>query len=210
MTVLKQIIEQAQAQSLPEVIAVVAAILYLGFAIREKIICWFFAAVSTAIYAWLFIEAKLYMESVLNVFYLMMAGYGWYVWTSGRDDGHERPIVVWPPKTHVVAIAAIVILSCVSGYYLSNYSDAVFPYIDSLTTWSAIWATFLVARKVLENWWYWLLIDIASVFIYWSRDLQLTSALFVIYVIMIPIGLISWTRSMHTQAIHTQKDSELR
>jgi len=115
LTVLRQIVEQAQAQSLPEVIAVVAAILYLGFAIREKVVCWLFAAISTAIYAWLFIEAKLYMESVLNVFYLMMAGYGWYVWTSGRDDSHERPVVVWPPKTHVVAIAAIVILSCVSG-----------------------------------------------------------------------------------------------
>jgi nicotinamide mononucleotide transporter len=205
LTVLRQIIEQAQAQSLPEVIAVVAAILYLAFAIREKIICWLFAAISTAIYVWLFIEARLYMESVLNVFYLVMAGYGWYVWTSGSDDSHKRPVVVWPRKTHLVAIVVVVALSCASGFLLSNYSDAAFPYLDSLTTWFAIWATFLVARKVLENWWYWLLIDIASVFIYWSRDLQLTSMLFVIYVIMIPIGLVSWTNSMHMQ-----KDSELR
>jgi nicotinamide mononucleotide transporter len=210
LTVLRQVIEQAQAQSLPEVIAVVAAILYLAFAIREQIICWLFAAISTAIYVWLFIEARLYMESALNVFYLVMAGYGWYVWTSGSDDSHKRRVVVWPGKTHLVAVVVVVALSCASGFWLSKCSDAAFPYIDSLTTWSAIWATFLVARKVLENWWYWLLIDIASVFIYWSRDLQLTSALFVIYVIMIPIGLISWTKSMHTQAINTQKDSELR
>lgn len=199
MTIFRQVIEQAQAQSLLEVIAVFAAVLYLGFAIREKIVCWFFAAISTAIYAWLFIEAKLYMESVLNVFYLAMAGYGWFVWSSGRDDGHERPIVVWPLKTHVIAIVVVVVLSVASGYSLSNYSDAAFPYIDSLTTWFAVWGTFLVARKVLENWWYWLLIDITSVFIYWSRDLQLTSLLFAVYVIMIPIGLISWTRSMHAQ-----------
>jgi nicotinamide mononucleotide transporter len=210
LTVLRQIVEQAQAQSLPEVIAVVAAILYLAFAIREQIVCWFFAAVSTAIYVWLFVEARLYMESVLNVFYLVMAGYGWYVWRSGSDDSHKRPVVVWPLKTHLVAIVVVVLLSCASGYWLSEYSDAAFPYIDSLTTWFAIWATFLVARKVLENWWYWLLIDIASVFIYWSRDLQLTSMLFVIYVIMIPIGLISWTKSMHTQAMHTQKQTEFR
>lgn len=199
MTIFRQVIEQAQAQSLLEVIAVFAAVLYLGFAIREKIVCWFFAAISTAIYAWLFIEAKLYMESVLNVFYLAMAGYGWFVWSSGRDDGHERPIVVWPLKTHVIAIVVVVVLSVASGYSLSNYSDAAFPYIDSLTTWFAVWGTFLVARKVLENWWYWLLIDITSVFIYWSRDLQLTSLLFAVYVFMIPIGLISWTRSMHAQ-----------
>ena len=139
------------------------------------------------------------MESVLNVFYLVMAGYGWYIWSSGKTNGHDRPVVVWPLSTHAVAIVAIVVASTVNGYLLSAYTDAAFPYIDSLTTWSAIWATFLVARKVLENWWYWLVIDIASVLIYWSRDLQLTSVLFGIYVIMIPIGLISWTKSMHRQ-----------
>jgi nicotinamide mononucleotide transporter len=83
---------------------------------------------------------------------------------------------------------------------LSAKSDAAFPYIDSLTTWFAIWATFLVTQKVLENWWYWLVIDVASIAIYWSRDLQLTALLFVVYVIMIPFGLISWSRSMREQS----------
>jgi len=184
---------------MPEVIAVVTAVLYLLFAIRQQIICWLFAAISTAIYIWLFVTAKLYMESVLNTFYLVMAGYGWTMWSSGTIDGRDRPVVVWPLSIHAVAIAAIFVISAVNGYLLSVHTDAAFPYIDSLTTWAAIWATFLIARKVLENWWYWLAVDIASVFIYWSRDLQLTSILFVIYVIMIPIGLISWKKSMHRQ-----------
>lgn len=196
---MSQITEQLLAQSLPEVIAVLAAVAYLAFAIRQQIVCWIFAAISTAIYIGLFIEAKLYMESMLNLFYLVMAGYGWYVWSSGRDDGHDRPVVIWPRNTHLTAIAVLVILSAASGYLLSKNSDAAFPYIDSLTTWFAIWATFLVARKVLENWWYWLLIDIASIFIYWTRDLELTALLFVIYVIMIPFGLMSWTKSMREQ-----------
>jgi nicotinamide mononucleotide transporter len=199
LTVLSQITEQLLAQSVPEVIAVLAAIAYLAFAIRQQIVCWIFAAISTAIYIWLFIEAKLYMESMLNLFYLVMAGYGWYVWSSGRDEGHDRPVVIWPRNTHLTAIVVLVILSAASGYLLSKNSDAAFPYIDSLTTWFAIWATFLVARKVLENWWYWLLIDIASIFIYWTRDLELTALLFVIYVIMIPFGLMSWTKSMREQ-----------
>jgi len=114
---------------------------------------------------------------------------------SGRSDGHERPVVAWPVRTHVIAIALVIVASAASGYLLSTRTDAAFPYIDSLTTWAAIWATFLVARKVLENWWYWLVIDVASVFIYWSRDLELTSLLFVLYVIMIPFGIVSWTRS---------------
>jgi len=177
-----------------EVTAVVMAIGYLLLAIRENIWCWFCAGVSTAIYVWLFFGAKLYMESGLNAFYFAMAIYGWYVWRSGRSDGHKRPVVVWPRTTHGIAIASIIVISLASGYVLST-TDAAFPYIDSFTTWGAIWATFLVARKVLENWWYWLVIDFASIFIYWSRDLELTAGLFVLYVIMIPFGIVSWTRS---------------
>jgi len=193
------IIEQARSYPLPEAFAVLAAIAYLLLAIRQNILCWLFAGISTAIYIGVFIAAKLYMESLLNVFYFVMAIYGWHVWTAGRSDGLERPIVVWPLRTHAIAITGIVIASAISGFLLRTNTDAAFPFIDSLTTWSAIWATFLVARKVLENWWYWLVIDIASVFIYWSRALELTSILFIVYVILIPFGLVSWTKSMRAQ-----------
>ncbi|MDH3303805.1 MAG: nicotinamide riboside transporter PnuC [Gammaproteobacteria bacterium] len=198
-SLLAPFIEQAQAFSALEVIAVVLAIGYLLLAIRQNIWCWLCAGVSTAIYIWLFIGARLYMESVLNGFYFIMAIYGWYFWTTGAEQNHERPVVTWPTQTHAAAIVVILAVSLVNGYLLDRYTNAAFPYIDSMTTWSAIWATFLVARKVLENWWYWLGIDMASVFIYWVRDLQLTSLLFVVYVIMIPFGLVSWSRSMRRQ-----------
>ena len=178
-----------------EMAAVIAAILYLLLAIRENIWCWLFAGISTAIYVYLFITARLYMESALNVFYFVMAVYGFMVWYRGRTPGHELPVSVWPLSTHTIAIAVILLASLGSGHLLDTKTDAAFPYIDSLTTWCAVWATFLIARKVLENWWYWLVIDLASIFIYWSRELQLTALLFVVYVIMIPFGLVSWTRS---------------
>ncbi|MBT8089542.1 MAG: nicotinamide riboside transporter PnuC [Gammaproteobacteria bacterium] len=200
-SLLAKLLEQAQAFSPLEVVAVLLAIGYLLLAIRQNIWCWLCAGVSTAIYVWLFIGARLYMESVLNGFYFVMAIYGWYFWTTGATKDHERPVVAWPLQTHVAAIVVILAVSLVNGILLSRFTDAAFPYIDSLTTWSAIWATFLVARKVLENWWYWLGIDMASVFVYWLRDLQLTSLLFVIYVIMIPFGLVAWSRSMREQHV---------
>lgn len=183
------------AWSPAEAVAVLFAILYLLLAIRENIWCWFCAGVSTALYVWLFFDAKLYMESLLNVFYFGMAIYGWQVWSSGRDEGDGLPVSVWPLKIHVTALVVVAILVVMSGTLLSRNTDAAFPYVDSATTFTAIWATFLVARKVLENWWYWLLIDAASIFIYWSRGLELTSLLFLLYVLMIPFGLVSWTRS---------------
>jgi nicotinamide mononucleotide transporter len=139
------------------------------------------------------------MESFLNVFYFVMAIYGWYVWHFGKSGDDELPVVVWPRSVHMIAIAIIIAMSFASGFLLERFTDAEFPYIDSMTTWSAIWATFLVARKVLENWWYWLVIDAVSIFIYWARDLELTSLLFVIYVVLVPIGLLSWTRSYRQQ-----------
>ena len=178
-----------------EILAVIMAVAYLLLAIRQNIWCWFCAGVSTAIYVWLTFVAKLYMDTALQVFYFAMAAYGWYVWTSGRKDGHERPIVVWPVSTHVTALGVIAVIGAVNGYLLDTRTDAAFPYLDALTSWGAVWATFLVARKVLENWWYWLLIDAVYVFLYWSRDLKWTAGLFVFYIVLIPIGIVSWTRS---------------
>jgi len=179
-----------------EVFAVVFAILYLVLAIRESIWCWFCAGISTAIYTVVYFDARLYMESVLNVFYFAMAIYGWVVWRSGGEQ--NLPVASWPLRNHILALAVITICVGCCGYLLDKYTDAAFPYIDSITTFAAIWATFLVARKVLENWWYWLGIDVVSIFIYWSRGLELTSVLFVFYVFMIPFGLLSWSRSMRT------------
>ena len=190
---------EARALAPLEVIAVAAAIAYLVLAIRQNIWCWLGAGISTAIYIYLFFDARLYMESALNLFYFAMAIYGWSVWHFGRSGDAELPVSVWPGNVHAAAIVAVVAASAVSGYLLSRYSDAVYPYVDSMTTWGAIWATFLVARKVLENWWYWLVIDAASIVIYWSRDLHLTALLFVVYVVMIPFGLIAWRRSWREQ-----------
>ncbi len=197
--IISDIVAQFGSWSPSEVIAVAFAILYLLLAIRENIWCWLCAGISTAIYVYLYFDAKLYMESALNVFYFGMAIYGWSVWLSGNGRGTSISVTKWALNIHVIAVAIIALLVCGAGFLLDRHTDAAFPYIDSATTFAAMWATFLVARKVLENWWYWLVIDIVSIFIYWSRGLELTSLLFVLYVIIIPFGLVRWTRSWHEQ-----------
>ena len=192
--------QEAQAYSPLEVVAVLAAIAYLFLAIRQNIWCWLGAAISTAIYVHLFIVARLYMESALHSFYFAMAIYGWYMWHGGRSGDKELPVSVWPLDRHAIAIVGIAALAAVNGWMLDRWTDAAFPYIDSATTWGAIWTTFLVARKVFENWYYWLVIDAASVIIYWSRDLEFTALLFVVYLAMIPFGIVAWRRSMAGQS----------
>ena len=193
------IVEQLQALSPLELSATLLAIAYLLLAIRQNIWCWFCAAISTAIFVYLSWNRQLYMQSLLNAFYCLMAFYGWTVWYFGKAGATELPVSVWPRSVHAGALLAIAAISMISGYLLDRFTDAALPYIDSMTTWSAIWATFLLARKVLENWWYWLVIDAVSVYIYWVRDLELFALLFVIYVILVPVGLASWTRSYRNQ-----------
>ena len=188
--------EQARALPVAELVAVVFAIAYLVLAIRQHIACWLCAAISTAIYIYLFIDARLYMESLLNVFYFGMALYGLYSWSHAPGDQPELPVTSWRWTVHLAALVAILACAGVTGSLLGLYTEAAFPLADSVTTCGALWATFLVARKVLENWWYWLAIDSLSIYLYWSRGLELTALLFVAYVLMIPFGLISWRKSM--------------
>ena len=184
-----------------EILAVILAVFYLLLAIRQNILCWLCAAISTSIYVFLFMEAKLYMESLLNVFYLLMAIYGWYSWSGKKGYVTGLNISVWTFKTHIFASVVIILLSISSGYILSIYSDAIYPYLDSMTTYFSIWATYLIARKVLENWWYWLVIDLFSMAIYWSRDLEATALLFAAYIVLIPFGMAAWKRSYKEQMI---------
>ncbi len=197
-TFVAELLEYYGALPRTELTAVLLAVAYLVLAIRQNIWCWFCAAISTAMYVYLFANANLYMESVLNVFYFGMAIYGWYVWRGGNADD-ELPVSIWPMQVHLYAVVLIVLFAGTSGFLLAKFTDAAYPYIDSATTFAAIWATFLVARKVLENWWYWLVIDVVSVFIYWSRGLEATAVLFLVYVMLIPIGLVVWTRSYRQQ-----------
>jgi len=134
-----------------EVLAVILAVAYLVLAIKQNIWCWAAAAVSTLLYLFIMFQSRLYMESLLQLFYLAMAAYGWYSWRHPPRGEGELPVTTWPWRWHVLAIGSVLLLVFVSGDLLSRYSDAALPHLDSFTTWGAMVATFMVARKVLEN-----------------------------------------------------------
>jgi len=183
-----------------EVLAVVLAVAYLVLAIRQNIWCWAAAAASTLLYLFIMYRASLYMESALQLFYLAMAVYGWRQWRHGGDGGAELEVTTWPVRHHVIAIASVFLLVFVSGELLTRYSEAALPFLDSFTTWGAVVATFMVTRKILENWIYWFVIDAVSIGLYLSRDLFFTAALFAGYLVMIVIGYRSWRASMQESA----------
>ncbi len=191
--------ERLSAGSLWESAAVLSALAYLVLAARESNWCWYFAFASTAIYSVLFREVSLLMESALNVYYMAMAVYGWHQWRRGGVDHQGIGIHTLAMRGHGLVIATILVLTAVSGFLLSRYSTAAWPYVDSFTTWASVIATYMVARKILENWLYWIVIDLVSIPLYLSRGLELTALLFVAYVMIAIVGFFRWQKHYHLQ-----------
>ena len=173
--------------------AVVLAIAYLLLAIKQNISCWFAAFFSSLLYFFVMYSAGLYMEAGLQIFYCIMAVYGWTQWRTSLPDNTKFLVKTWNRNQHIKAISLIFLLALASGWMLEKFTNAALPFIDSLTTWGAIVTTYMVAKRLLENWIYWFAIDTISVFLFYSRGLFLTSILFFVYLIIIYFGYKSWT-----------------
>ncbi len=195
--IVQNIQNTAHAMSGWEVLAVLLAVTYLLLAMRQNILCWLAAFISTAIYAVLFWEVSLLMESVLNIYYMAMAVYGAYQWNYGSHQGETLTIQSWPLQKHIQAICLILIFTTVSGFLLSTKTEAAWPYLDSFTTWASVFTTWMVTKKILENWLYWLVIDAAAIILYVDRGLYLTALLMVLYIFIAIFGWFSWKANYH-------------
>lgn len=183
-----------------ENLAVALAVAYLLLAMRESVLCWYAAFASTAIYTVIFWNVSLVMESALNVFYMAMAVYGWWEWKKGGSDHEGVPIHTWPLRYHLWTIAGVLITAVLAGWLLTG-TGAARPHVDSFTTVASVVTTFMVARKVLENWLYWIVIDAVSIWLYMDRGLQSTAALFAVYVVLAVVGYLSWRRKLEADTI---------
>lgn len=178
-----------------ETTAVGLALAYIALAMRQSRLCWVAAIISAAIYIAIFIEVKLYMEAGLQLVYIGMAIVGWILW--GKDDSDKALAVTTRPlQFHLITIGGISIAAACTGFLLSHFTDAARPYVDSTTTVAAIVCTWMVTRKILENWLYWIVINCVSVWLFMDRGLSLTSGLFALYIVLSVIGYISWRRTM--------------
>ena len=180
---------------MPEITAVVFALLYLALAIKQNILCWIFWILSSCLYTYVMYSADLYMEAILQIFYIVMGIYGWHQWLNRKNDEQELPVSTWQPAKHAGVVTLIFTLAYISGLLLEKYTEAALPFLDALTTWGAIVTTYMVANKILENWIYWFVIDSISIYLFVSRGLYFTALLFFLYLFMIVIGYRSWKRS---------------
>ena len=178
-----------------EIVAAILAIAYLILAMLQDIRCWVAWIISSLMYFFVMYSANLYMEALLQIFYIFIGLYGLYQWRFKADKKDALKITTWSVKNHLIVIGALVFLTSLSGYVLMIYTAAASPFIDAFTTWGAIAASYLVAKKILENWFYWFVIDFVSVFLFISRELYPTALLFIVYLVLVVIGYSAWRKS---------------
>ena len=183
-----------------EWIAVALALGYLLLAVRQSLWCWACAAASSAIYLVLFARGGLAMQAALQVFYIGMAVYGWYAWRGGQraaeDGGKPLGVSRWSPAAHALAIGGTLVASAINGWLLAPAGGDAVAYVDALVAWVSVLATWMVARKVLENWLYWIVIDLVAAGLYWSQGFTATSLLFLVYVAIAVRGYFSWRAAL--------------
>jgi len=180
-----------------EVIATILGIAYVILAARESIWCWPAAFTSTLIYTILFWEGQLPMQALLNVYYMGMAVYGWTLWRKHTKTEETLGVSTRPVQFHLLFISSGIALSLVTGYYLAEIVGSRLPYLDAFVTVFSVMTTVLMARKVLENWLYWLVINSAAISLYWQTGYYVTIVMFSLYLVLAVIGYLSWKKSLN-------------
>lgn len=199
MEIINEIIQGLIDTSLLEWAGVIIGTFYLIFIARKNRFGWFFAMVSTSIYIYLCYQTQLFIESGLQVFYLVMAIYGWFSWNKAPKE--DRLIIRWPLKYHLINILASSIVTIILGYIMVTFTDQQNPYLDAFSTVFSLVATFMVTQRVLENWIYWIVIDTALIFLYSSRGLHLTGFHYLVYTIIAIFAFFSWYKMYKAQKI---------
>jgi len=198
---MEKLLSQLLATSPWEAGAALLGLAYLLLAVRRNLLCWLCAFVSTSIYLVLFARAALYMQSLLQVFYLVMAVYGFIDWRKGRTADGEVVIRTWTPTQHVLVAVAVAVASVVNGWLLAHNTDAAAPYVDSFVIWGSVVTTWMVARRVIENWLYWIVVDAVAAWLYFAQGLLATTVLFVIYLGIVVRGYFVWRREQAQQRL---------
>ena len=196
------LVESLAAISAAEWIAVLLALAYLLLAVRQNPWCWACAIASAGIYLVLFARGGLYMQSALQVFYVAMSVYGWHAWRGGGSErGEALGVSRWTAGRHLVSIGAVLAVAAVNGALIPGRLEGWVPFVDAFVAWGSVLATWLVARKVLENWLYWIVLDSVAAALYWTQGFHATAALFVVYVVIAVRGYFAWREDLRGAAV---------
>lgn len=178
-----------------EITGSILSLIYLYLSIRQKVSLWIFGFLASALYVVVFFDSKLYADMSLQLYYLVVSVYGWINWKRGKEE-KELPATVTTKKMWFKLALATVAIYFIYYFVLLYFTDSTIPKSDSLVGALSIIATWMLARKLIENWLVWIVADALCVGLYIYKGLYPTVILFVIYTVMAVVGYIQWRKAI--------------
>jgi nicotinamide mononucleotide transporter len=183
--------------ALTELVAVALGFAYVVLAIRQHRACWVAGGASTAIYIAIFIDAGLPLQAALQGVYVAMSVYGWIAW---RGDGATPRPHAWHWARHLIALAAVGAATAAGAPLLAAYAGSAAPVADALGTLASLVATWLLARRIIDTWYWWVVVDTGLAALFASQGLRLTAVLYLAYALLAIAGWRSWRNAMERPA----------
>ncbi len=167
--------------------------------IRRSIWCWPTGLIQVLLFIIIFYDAKLYSDVLLHVIYVFLQFYGWYYWT--RKDARDENLIVQSLTPSSLGFCIVVTMTGTIGlgWLMVSWTDASLPYPDAFTTTASLVAQFLLARRYVQNWGFWICVDIVAIWVYFTKDLNATALLYVAFLIMANFGLVVWKKQLSKQ-----------
>lgn len=181
-----------------EIVGTIVGLVYLWLEYHANIYLWIAGIVMPAIYIFIYYEAGLYADFGINIYYLLAAIYGWLMWRYGKRNKQERelPITKFPGKYLIPALLVFVLTLVGIAFILIRFTDSNVPWLDSFTTALSIIGMWMLARKYIEQWWVWIVVDVVCCGLYIYKELYFTSFLYGLYAIIAIFGYFKWRKLM--------------
>ncbi|WP_321299615.1 nicotinamide riboside transporter PnuC [Marinifilum fragile] len=186
-----------------EIIGTISGLLFLYLEIKQNKWLWPVGLLTSVMYIYVFFVAKLYADMSLQFYYVFISIYGWVLWSRGVNKSDDQlPVVRLSRALFLTLFGASMLIYVFIAYILVNFTDASIPYWDAFTTALSIVATWMLARKILEQWLVWVVVNAVSMGLYIYKGLYPTTVLFFFYTVLALVGYLQWKKDMlRSQAI---------
>jgi len=189
------ILDQLQEVGFAQWMATLFSIIYILLAVRNKSSCFIFGLISAVFWGYeSYVNLNLKYDALLQMFYVLMSIWGIYQWRKGGDNENERPISALGVKGNVLWIGIGIITSIFIYYLLLNLVSSEKAFLDLATTVFSVIATFLLIYRFLDQWIYWIVIDLCYVYIYSTTGGELFAIIMLVYTILAFQGFFSWKK----------------
>lgn len=166
--------------------------------IRQHLLAWPVGLVQVAIYTWVFFDARLYSDAILQIIFFVLLVYGWAQWHRGVRDGrvrHELPVTSLTRSGRLISLGVGAVATAVWGEFMRRNTDAVLPHWDAFILAFSMVAQWMQARKKIENWAVWMVVNVVAIGVYAAKQLYLTAVLYAIFLGLAVAGQAAWKRT---------------